>query len=193
MINAATTAQQDINLKILTMSIQSIYLQSALKRLEIHRELGVKTIQRLNKDQLNWQPEGEPNSITMIIKHLHGNMLSRWTDFLTTDGEKPGRNRDEEFEESGHSYEQIVQLWDEGWDCMLTAIRGLQDTDLDRTVFIRNEPHIVIDAINRQLAHVPYHVGQIVYIGKMLLKDKWESLSIPKGGSAAFNKAKTGN
>lgn len=175
------------------MSIQSIYLQSVLKRFEIHRELGFKTIQRLNKDQLNWQPEGEPNSITMIIKHLHGNMLSRWTDFLTTDGEKPGRNRDLEFEEDNYSYEQVIQLWDEGWDCMLTAIRGLQDTDLDRTVFIRNEPHIVIDAINRQLAHVPYHVGQIVYIGKMILKDKWESLSIPKGGSAAFNKAKTGN
>ncbi|HEY8958917.1 DUF1572 family protein [Chitinophaga sp.] len=175
------------------MSIQSIYLQSVLKRFEIHRELGFKTIQRLNKDQLNWQPEGEPNSITMIIKHLNGNMLSRWTDFLTTDGEKPGRNRDQEFEEDNYSYEQIVQLWNEGWDCMLNALRGLQDTDLDRTVFIRNEPHIVIDAINRQLAHVPYHVGQIVYIGKMILKDKWESLSIPKGGSAAFNKAKTGN
>ncbi|WP_142682978.1 DUF1572 family protein [Chitinophaga polysaccharea] len=175
------------------MSIQSIYLQSVLKRFEIHRELGFKTIQRLNKDQLNWQPEGAPNSITMIIKHLHGNMLSRWTDFLTTDGEKPGRNRDQEFEEDNYSYEQILQLWNEGWDCMLTAIRALQDTDLDRTVFIRNEPHIVIDAINRQLAHVPYHVGQIVYIGKMILKDKWESLSIPKGGSAAFNKAKTGN
>lgn len=175
------------------MSIQSIYLQSALKRLETHQYLGLKTIQRINKDQLNWQPDGDPNSIAMIIKHLHGNMLSRWTDFLTTDGEKPGRNRDLEFEESDLSHEQILQLWDEGWNCMLTAIRSLQETDLDRTVFIRNEPHIVIDAINRQLAHVPYHVGQIVYIGKMILKDKWESLSIPKGGSAAYNKEKTGN
>lgn len=175
------------------MSIQSIYLQSALKRLEIHRELGVKTIQRLNITQLNWQPEGEPNSIAMIVKHLHGNMLSRWTDFLTTDGEKPGRDRDLEFEESDISPEQLLQLWDEGWECMLTAIRSLQESDLDRTVFIRNEPHIVIDAINRQLAHVPYHVGQIVFLGKMILKDKWESLSIPKGQSAAYNKAKTGN
>ncbi|MEI3797385.1 MULTISPECIES: DUF1572 family protein [unclassified Chitinophaga] len=175
------------------MSIQSIYLQSVLKRLEIHRELGLKTIQRLNKDQLNWQPDGEPNSIAMIVKHLHGNMLSRWTDFLTTDGEKPGRNRDLEFEESALTQEQLLQRWDEGWNCMLLAIRSLQETDLDRTVFIRNEPHIVIDAINRQLAHVPYHVGQIVYIGKMILKDKWESLSIPKGGSAAYNKEKTRN
>jgi len=175
------------------MSIQSIYLQSALKRLEIHRELGLKTIQRLNVTQLNWQPEGEPNSIAMIVKHLHGNMLSRWTDFLTTDGEKPGRDRDLEFEESNISAEQLLQLWNEGWECMLTAIRSLQESDLDRTVFIRNEPHIVIDAINRQLAHVPYHIGQIVFLGKMILKDKWESLSIPKGQSAAYNKAKTGN
>ncbi|SEW38312.1 DUF1572 family protein [Chitinophaga arvensicola] len=175
------------------MAIQSIYLQSALKRLEIHRELGLKTMQRLNIAQLNWNPEGAPNSIAMIVKHLHGNMLSRWTDFLTTDGEKPGRDRDLEFEESDISAEQLLQLWDAGWDCMLNAIRSLQETDLDRTVFIRNEPHIVIDAINRQLAHVPYHVGQIVFLGKMILKDNWESLSIPKGGSAAYNKAKTGN
>lgn len=175
------------------MSIQSIYLQSALKRLEIHRELGLKTIQRLNVSQLNWQPEGESNSIAMIVKHLHGNMLSRWTDFLTTDGEKPGRNRDLEFEETDITAEQLLQLWNEGWECMLTAIRSLQESDLDRTVFIRNEPHIVIDAINRQLAHVPYHIGQIIFLGKMILKDKWESLSIPKGQSPAYNKAKTGN
>jgi hypothetical protein len=175
------------------MAIQAIYLQSALKRLEIHRELGLKTIQRLDIKQLNWQPEGEPNSIAMIVKHLHGNMLSRWTDFLTTDGEKPGRDRDQEFEESDITAQELLERWDAGWDCMLGAIRSLQETDLDRTVFIRNEPHIVIDAINRQLAHVPYHVGQIVFLGKMILKDKWESLSIPKGGSAAYNKAKTGN
>lgn len=175
------------------MSIQSIYLQSALQRLEIHRQLGLKTIERLNAEQLQWQPEGQPNSIAHIIKHLHGNMLSRWTDFLTTDGEKPNRQRDLEFENSNQSVEELLQLWNTGWDCMLNAIRSLQETDLDRTVFIRNEPHIVIDAINRQLAHVPYHVGQIVYIGKMILKDQWESLSIPRGGSAAYNKAKTGN
>ncbi|MBO9732015.1 MAG: DUF1572 family protein [Chitinophaga sp.] len=175
------------------MSIQSIYLHSALQRLEIHRQLGLKTIERLNTEQLQWQPEGQPNSIAHIIKHLHGNMLSRWTDFLTTDGEKPNRQRDLEFENSDQSAEELLQLWNTGWDCMMNAIRSLQETDLDRTVFIRNEPHIVIDAINRQLAHVPYHVGQIVYIGKMILKDQWESLSIPRGGSEAYNKAKTGN
>jgi len=175
------------------MSIQAIYLQSALQRLETHRQLGVKTIERLNTAQLHWQPDGEPNSIALIIQHLHGNMLSRWTDFLTTDGEKPNRNRDLEFEENTTSAEQLLQLWNSGWDCMMKAISSLQETDLDRTVFIRNEPHIVIDAINRQMAHVPYHVGQIVYIGKMILKDQWQSLSIPKGGSAAYNKDKMGN
>lgn len=175
------------------MSIQSIYLQSALNRLETHRQLGVKTIERLNTEQLHWQPAGEPNSIAMIIQHLHGNMLSRWTDFLTTDGEKPNRNRDLEFEDNDTSAAQLLQLWNTGWDCMMNAIKSLQETDLDRTVFIRNEPHIVIDAINRQLSHVPYHVGQIVYIGKMILKDQWQSLSIPKGASAAYNKEKMGN
>ncbi|TWF41240.1 uncharacterized protein DUF1572 [Chitinophaga polysaccharea] len=175
------------------MSFQSIYLQSVLNRLETHRQLGQKTIERLDTAQLHWQPAGEPNSIAHIIQHLHGNMLSRWTDFLTTDGEKPNRDRDQEFEEHDTTAAQLLEQWNEGWDCMMNAIRSLQESDLDRTVFIRNEPHIVVDAINRQLAHVPYHVGQIVYIGKMILQDKWQSLSIPKGGSAAFNKAKTGN
>lgn len=175
------------------MSLSSIYLQSVLNRLEIHRQLGLKTIERLNEAQLHWQPEGEPNSIAMIVQHLYGNMLSRWTDFLTTDGEKPDRNRDNEFEEQPASQEKILQQWNSGWDCMMNAIRSLHESDLDRTVFIRSEPHIVIDAINRQLAHVPYHVGQIIYIGKMILKDQWQSLSIPKGGSAAFNKEKKEN
>lgn len=175
------------------MSLSSIYLQSVLKRLEIHRQLGLKTIERLNEAQLHWQPEWEPNSIAMIVQHLHGNMLSRWTDFLTTDGEKPNRNRDNEFEEQPASPEKILQQWNSGWDCMMNAIRSLHESDLDRTVFIRSEPHIVMDAINRQLAHVPYHVGQIIYIGKMILKDQWQSLSIPKGGSAAFNKEKKEN
>ncbi|MFY0254621.1 DUF1572 family protein [Chitinophaga sp. 30R24] len=175
------------------MSFSETYLKSILQRFEMYRQLGIKTIERLNTEQLNWQPEGEPNSIAVIVQHLHGNMLSRWTDFLTADGEKPNRNRDQEFETSSLTYEQIVQQWNEGWDCLMQAIHHLREEDLEKTVYIRSEPHAVIDAINRQLAHVPYHVGQIVYIGKMLLKDKWQSLSIPKGGSAAYNKAKTGN
>ncbi|CAL1519592.1 DUF1572 family protein [Chitinophaga sp. MM2321] len=173
--------------------IQSIYLNSIQQRFRTYLQLGTKTIERLDAAQLHWQPEGQPNSIALIIKHLHGNMLSRWTDFLTTDGEKPNRHRDQEFEEDDATKETLLQQWQEGWDCLLNTISNLRDADLEKTVYIRSEPHTVIDAINRQLAHVPYHVGQIVYIGKMILKENWESLSIPKGQSEVYNKEKTGN
>ncbi|WP_143309933.1 DUF1572 family protein [Chitinophaga vietnamensis] len=171
----------------------SIYLNSVEQRFLTYKQLGGKTLERLSTEQLHWEPEGEPNSIALIVKHLHGNMLSRWTDFLTSDGEKPDRHRDREFEEDNAAKEEIIRRWEEGWKCMLDAIHSLQEADLEKTVLIRNEPHIVIDAINRQLAHIPYHVGQIVYIGKLLLKDQWQSLSIPKGQSEAFNKMKFGN
>lgn len=154
--------------------------------------MGAKTIARLSTEQLHWEPQGEPNSIAVIVKHLHGNILSRWTDFLTTDGEKPNRQRDAEFESDQASREDILRQWEEAWQCLEASLGSLTDADLEKTVYIRNEAHTVIDAINRQLAHVAYHVGQMVYAGKMLLQDKWESLSIPKGQSAAFNNAKFG-
>jgi len=168
--------------------IERIYLDSAIKRVSYYKELGDKTMAQLTGEQLHWQPAGEPNSIYLIIKHLSGNMLSRWTDFLTTDGEKPWRDRDTEFEEGQASREEVLALWDKGWKCMLDTLHSLQPGDLIKTVNIRNEPHVVIDAINRQLAHVPHHVGQIVYIGKMIKKETWQSLSIPKGDSQVFNK-----
>ncbi|NIG53980.1 DUF1572 family protein [Chitinophaga sp. Cy-1792] len=174
------------------MSIGTIYLDSVQKRFQTHKVLGDKTLARLNDKQLHWQPEGEPNSIAMIIKHLHGNMLSRWTDFLTTDGEKPGRHRDAEFEDDNLSKDELLALWEAGWKCLLDTLASLTEADLEKTVYIRQEPHSVIDAINRQLAHVPYHVGQIVWIGKALLQDQWESLSIPKGKSDDFNKSMSG-
>jgi len=164
-----------------------IYLDSALERLSYYKSLGDNTIAQLNEEQLLWQPEGEPNSIYLIVKHLNGNMRSRWTDFLTSDGEKPWRKRDEEFVNSIASKAEIIRLWDEGWEVMLDAIGSLTPDDLQKKVLIRNEPHVVIDAINRQLMHVPYHIGQIVYLGKILKGDQWLSLSIPKGGSQAFN------
>ncbi|SFO51178.1 Protein of unknown function [Chitinophaga sp. YR627] len=167
--------------------IGKIYLDSVLKRIAYYKSLGDQTITVLTEQQLYWQPEGEPNSICLIIKHMSGNMRSRWTDFLTSDGEKPWRNRDLEFEADGLSAAAIKQLWEDGWKCMLDAISALQPEDLEKTVYIRSEPHIVIDAINRQLAHLPYHVGQIVYIGKMIKKNDWQSLSIPKGKSQDFN------
>jgi hypothetical protein len=175
------------------MSIAQTYLDSVKKRFLTHRLMGEKTLERLNEAQLNWQPGEGSNSIYLIIKHISGNMLSRWTDFLTSDGEKPWRNRDTEFENSHATREEVLELWKKGWDCMMQALDSLQEADLEKTVYIRSEPHAVVDAINRQLAHIPYHVGQIVYIGKMLMKEQWESLSIPKGKSADFNKKMTGN
>lgn len=173
--------------------IEQIFLDSAIKRIYYYKELGDKTLAQLNAEQLHWQPAGEPNSIYLIIKHLSGNMLSRWTDFLTSDGEKASRNRDTEFEDDQTaSQAEVLATWEKGWTCMMDTLRSLQPEDLVKTVSIRNEPHAVIDAINRQLAHVPYHVGQIVYIGKMITKENWQSLSIPKGKSQDFNKEKFG-
>ena len=114
-------------------------------------------------------------------------MISRWTDFLTTDGEKEWRNRDEEFEIKEYSKEQLIGLWEKGWNCCLTAIKNLKEEDLLKTIYIRGEGLIVMDAINRQLAHYPHHVGQIIYIAKMIKGDHWESLSIPKNRSGEFN------
>lgn len=173
--------------------IESIFLDSAIKRLSDCKQLGDKTLAQLSEEQLRWQPAGEPNSIYLIIKHLSGNMLSRWTDFLNSDGEKPTRNRDVEFEDDDSaSKQEILDIWEAGWSCMLNTLRSLQPDDLEKTITIRSEPHIVLDAINRQLVHVPYHVGQIVYIGKMIAKENWQSLSIPKGKSQEFNKEKFG-
>lgn len=175
------------------MSIGQIYLNSVIKRLDSYRLMGTTTLLRLDTEQLHWEPQGAPNSIAIIIQHLHGNLLSRWTDFLTTDGEKPSRERDKEFEAHAATSEQLMAQWNEAWECMLQAITALTPEDLEKTVYIRNEPHSVIDAINRSMAHVPSHVGQIVYIGKMILGEGWESLSIPKGQSAQFNQSKMGN
>ncbi|MBW8683239.1 DUF1572 family protein [Chitinophaga rhizophila] len=167
--------------------IATIFLDSVLKRFAYYKALGDQSIAVLTEEQLHWQPEGAPNSIYLIIKHMSGNMRSRWTDFLHSDGEKPWRDRDREFEDDVASAAAVKALWEEGWQCMLEAIRALQPGDLEKTVYIRHEPHTVLDAINRQLAHIPYHVGQIVYIAKMIKKNDWESLSIPKGKSQAFN------
>jgi hypothetical protein len=172
--------------------IEEIYLDSVIKRLSYYKMLGDKTMAQLTGEELHWQPDGEPNSIYLIVKHLHGNMLSRWTDFLHSDGEKPGRDRDKEFEDDEATKENMIALWETGWDCMINAIEKLQPDDLAKTIYIRNEPHIVIDAINRQVSHVPHHVGQIVYIGKMIKKENWQSLSIPKGHSQDYNREKFG-
>lgn len=166
----------------------SSYLVSVRQQFEYYKMLGEKTIQRLTLEQLMWSQNEDSNSVAIIVKHLHGNMLSRWTDFLTTDGEKEWRHRDREFVGDINGQQDLMALWEEGWQCLFDALDTLTDQDLERTVFIRNQAHTVMEAINRQLAHYPYHIGQIVYIGKLLCGDSWESLSIPKGKSDEFNK-----
>ncbi|WP_341837062.1 DUF1572 family protein [Chitinophaga pollutisoli] len=169
-----------------------LYLDSAKKRLLTYKELGEKTLRQLNDRQIHWQPTGQPNNIYIIVKHMSGNMLSRFTDFLTSDGEKPWRQRDAEFIDDAPeaTMADLLDIWNKGWECLITAIDGLEEADLGKTVYIRTEPHTVIDALNRQLAHYPYHVGQIVYLGKIMRAEGWESLSIPVGQSQQFNDAK---
>ena len=169
------------------------YLNSATKHLKYYKALGEKTMAQVGDEGLFWQYNNESNSIALLVQHLAGNMLSRWTDFLTSDGEKPSRNRDLEFEPVIKNRTDLIEKWNEGWDCMLAALESLGPEDLNKRIYIRGEEHGVVDAINRQLAHVPYHVGQIVCIGKMLAGEKWHPLSIPKGQSAIFNAKMAGN
>jgi hypothetical protein len=163
------------------------YLNSVKKQFEYYKLLGEKTFAQLADEKLFWQYNEDSNSIATIVKHLAGNMLSRWTDFLTTDGEKEWRNRDAEFENEITTRKELIDKWNEGWDCFFKALNSLTEVDLHKEIFIRNQGHTVMEAINRQLAHYPYHVGQIVFIGKMASNNGWTSLSIPKGNSKAYN------
>lgn len=170
--------------------METNYLESTIKQFEYYKMLGDKTFAQLNEEQLFWQFNEESNSIAMIVKHLCGNMLSRFTDFLTSDGEKEWRNRDAEFENDIVDKTDLLAKWDEGWQCLFNAINTLTEQDLSKEIYIRNQGHTVTEAINRQLAHYPYHVGQIVFLGKMLCNQNWQSLSIPKGSSKNFNAEK---
>ena len=166
------------------------FLQSTKKQFEYYKMLGEKTIAQVPDEKLFWQYNEDSNSIATVAKHLWGNMLSRWTDFLTTDGEKEWRKRDEEFENDINTREELLKKWNEGWACIFNALSSLSDEDLQKEIYIRNMGHSVTDAINRQLAHYAYHVGQIVFVGKMACGNNWTSLSIPKGKSKSFNDEK---
>jgi len=171
----------------ITKNMTNDYLKSVRKQFLYYKMLGEKTFDQLTDHKLFWQYNEESNSIATIVKHLWGNMLSRWTNFLTTDGEKEWRNRDAEFENNITSRQELLDKWTEGWNCLFAAIDSLTTEDLEKIVYIRNEGHTVTEAINRQLAHYPYHIGQIVFIGKMACENGWTSLSIPKGNSNTFN------
>ena len=170
--------------------MESQFLESAKKQFEYYKMLGEKTFEQLSEEQLIFKYNAESNSIATIVKHLHGNMASRWTDFLISDGEKEWRKRDEEFENDSHSKADLLNKWNEGWNCLFNAIDLLKPEDLSKTIYIRNQGHSVQEAIVRQLAHYPYHVGQIVYIGKMIVDANWKSLSIPKNKSSEYNSEK---
>ena len=163
------------------------YLESVKKQFLYYKMLGEKAFGQLESEQLFVSLNENTNSIAVIVKHLSGNMLSRWTDFLTTDGEKEWRNRDDEFEDTIQTKEELIAFWNKGWDCFLTTLESLETIHLSQIIYIRNEGHTVIEAINRQLAHYPYHIGQIVFYAKLLKKNEWDSLSIPKNKSNSYN------
>jgi hypothetical protein len=169
------------------MTISEDFLRSANRQFLYYKTLGEKAIDQLEAEQLFVSLNEDTNSITTIVKHLHGNMLSRWTDFLTTDGEKEWRNRDGEFENDTKDKGELLKQWNQGWECLFNTLNNLKPEDLDKIIYIRNEGHTVLEAINRQLAHYPYHVGQMVFYAKILKKSEWTSLSIPKNKSTDYN------
>jgi hypothetical protein len=160
------------------------YLIDAIRLLHHYKRLGERAIAQAPDETLTVTLDAESNSIAIIVKHLYGNMRSRWTDFLTADGEKPDRNRDSEFEAPAATRDQLTAQWEAGWKYVFDALASLSEADLSRKVLIRNEPHSVTQAINRQLAHYSYHVGQIVFLAKHFAYDRWTTLTIPRGKSA---------
>jgi len=166
------------------------YLESTGKLFRYYKSLGEKAMAQLSENQLREEPAPDSNNIATIVKHLRGNMLSRWTDFLSSDGEKTWRERDREFEDTLETQKDIVAAWEAGWNCLFEALDPLRPEDLSRIVYIRNEGHTVLEAINRQLAHYAYHVGQIVFLAKQLKGTEFQSLSIPKGASKTYNQEK---
>ncbi len=169
---------------------ENALLISMRKLFVYYKGLAEKAIAQLDDSQINWKPNAASNSVSLIVHHMTGNMVSRFTDFLTTDGEKPWRNREAEFEVGYESKKELLEAWEKGWKTVFNAIDHLQPADLEKIIYIRNEGQTVIDALQRQLAHYPHHVGQIIYIAKILKGDEFTSLSIPKGASRQYNDKK---
>jgi len=163
------------------------YLDDSISLFVYYKRLAERAMAQVSDEQLFTPIDSDANSIAIIVKHMAGNMRSRWTDFLSTDGEKPDRNRDSEFEDPPATRAAVLASWEAGWSCLFSALHALTDDDLTRTVAIRGEPHSVMQAINRQLAHYPHHVGQIVLLAKHFAGGKWQSLSIPRRASADYN------
>ncbi len=167
----------------------ALYLEDVVAQFRVYKGLAERALTQVRDEDLFVTLDPESNSLAVLIQHMAGNLISRWTDFLTTDGEKPDRDRDSEFEtrEGTTTREALLARWEEGWRRLFDALAGLTEADLTRTVTIRAEPHTVIRAIDRQLAHQVYHTGQIVFLAKHLASDHWRNLSVPRGGTRAFN------
>lgn len=163
------------------------YLELAIENFQSIKQLAERAMEQLSFEQLHYSPNEESNSIAVIVKHMSGNLKSRFSDFLTSDGEKPDRNRDGEFEGCYESKTQLLKAWNSGWDVLFNTLSLLKEEDLHKTVYIRSEPHQVIEAIQRQIVHQSSHSGQIVYIAKMIKDREWKTLSIPRGKSDKFN------
>jgi hypothetical protein len=174
------------------MDVAAEFLSAIQNAFEANRRMADRAVEQVPDDKLHIALDANTNSIAVIMKHVAGNLLSRWTDFLTTDGEKPWRNRDDEFVDSFGSRAELLDFWERGWDCLLWTLRSLKPEDLEKTVTIRGEPHSVPLALERSLGHTCYHVGQIVQVARIQAGDKWNTLTIPRGGSEQFNKAKWG-
>lgn len=170
--------------------MRSNYLSSVSKQFEYYKILGEKTFEQLKDEDLFLQFNNESNSIAIIVNHLWGNMKSRWTDFLISDGEKEWRNRDMEFESIIKTRTEMLYKWNDGWSCLFEALNSLNESNFDSKIFVRNQSHSIVEAVNRQMMHYAYHIGQIVYVGRMIKGIEWESLSIPKGKSKDFNTKK---
>src|SRR5579872_4022648 len=172
----------------MALKFTASYLEDSLLLFKFYKQLAEKAMQQVSDQQLMTVLDEEMNSIAIIMKHMAGNMRSRWTDFLTSDGEKPDRNRDSEFAAPPKTRKEVMSIWNQGWDRVFAALEPLSDSDLERKVLIRNEPHSVMQAINRQIAHYSYHCGQIVFLAKHLKGSSWKTLSVPRNKSADFNR-----
>ena len=175
----------------MALQFTTSYVEDSRALFAQYKKLADRAMAQLSDEQLFASLDAEANSIAVIVKHLAGNMLSRWTDFLTSDGEKPTRNRDAEFEDPPATRAALLALWESGWACLFAALEPLSDADLPRTITIRGEAHSVMQAINRQVAHYSQHIGQIILLAKHFAGDRWQTLSVPRKGSGEFNRRVT--
>ena len=172
----------------MALKFTTSYVEDSIAIFRYYKKLAERAMEQANDEQLLAVLDDEANSIALIVKHMSGNMRSRWTDFLTTDGEKPDRSRDAEFSDPPASRAALIEMWEDGWQRLLGTLESLSDADLGRTITIRGEAHSVMQAINRQVAHYSYHCGQIVFLAKHLCAGRWKTLSVPLGKSAEFNR-----